>query len=239
MPQVGPMTMWVNSTTRRPLSGCGMVEAGALGSAFMASDSFIKVHIMPAPPAPDRTLAGPWTKDGRLFPASKQLIMWEHPSGSTVAPRPCRYKESQRCYPGRCAARSPASQAPVATFGAAAMGVHGAARYPVLGIDSPWGHWQCNQPYTPNSLRAGTGHQVTQNDRFRDPEAPTAVEPAQTVRAGESACDLGDRHRARSGAVQRADRAHVAARGRSLPGLHAEPADDRPVGRVPRQPHRP
>ncbi|MCY1547512.1 hypothetical protein D9M68_835780 [compost metagenome] len=61
------MTMWVNSTTRRPLSGCGMVEAGALDSAFMASDSFIKVHIMPAPPAPDRTLAGPMGKRWTAF----------------------------------------------------------------------------------------------------------------------------------------------------------------------------
>jgi hypothetical protein len=52
MPQVGPMTMWVNSTTRRPLSGCGAVDGVSLdGVAWVFMVSFVKWPGMHPPAA--------------------------------------------------------------------------------------------------------------------------------------------------------------------------------------------
>jgi hypothetical protein len=44
MPQVGPMTMWVNSTTRRPSSGKGR-GTGASGAVALVGDEWEMVEV--------------------------------------------------------------------------------------------------------------------------------------------------------------------------------------------------
>jgi hypothetical protein len=47
MPQVGPMTMWVNSTTRKPSSGCGAVDGVWLAGVCMVGWAVKKTRGIP------------------------------------------------------------------------------------------------------------------------------------------------------------------------------------------------